>query len=276
MIKKIKLLRCCLFCSIILLLAVGNSAWAQTVSREAQKHMNRGMAAAKMANSPSGYEDAIRELEQAVSFAPDWPAPYFNLGYVQKEAGKYQDALNNYQKYLELAPNAPDAAQVQTEIDQIEYKLEKVSEVAKIRTWLEGEWNMTTMLNSTKNRWPITFILKGDSIEAYLPTTRFFSYDDRFADFKTIPIKQDGQTIQFSVALKEVYTEPGVSELMSTSKAQYTLDIITSDKMEGTQSHSSKSYNSDGSIWKDLKGTEKVYFYKGKHSDDGFISSLMR
>ena len=276
MTKKYVLYGNCLFCLMVLSIAAGNMALAEDVSREAHKHLNRGKAAAEMAKSPTEYEDAIREFEQAMNLAPDWTVPYFNLGYVQKEAGKYQAALDNFKKYLELAPNADDAAQVQAEIDQIEYKLEKLSEAAKIRGWLEGEWWMTTMLNSTKSRWPITFIVKGDSIEVYLPTARSFGHNDRFVDFKTIPIKQDGQTIKFSVALKEVIVERGISELMSTSKAQYTIDLTTSDKMEGTQSHSSKSYNSDGSIWKDLEGTEKVYMIKGKHADDDFIRSLMR
>lgn len=121
--------RYCLFCIAILLFAAGNSAWAETISREAQKHMNRGLAAAEMAKSPADYEGAMREFEQAVSLAPDWPAPYFNLGYVLKETGKYQQSLDNYRKYLEIVPNAPDATQVQTEIDQLEYKLEKILEV---------------------------------------------------------------------------------------------------------------------------------------------------
>ena len=129
MIRAWNLSRCCLFCVAIVLFAAGNSTWAENVSREAQKHMNRGMAAAEMAKSPADYEEAIREFEQAVNLVPGWPEPYFNLGCVQKAAGNYQEALDNYRKYLELVPNASDAGQVQTEIDQIEYKLEKILEV---------------------------------------------------------------------------------------------------------------------------------------------------
>jgi len=47
------------FLSVILLLAVGNSAWAESVPREAQKHMNRGMAAVEMSKSPAENEAAI-------------------------------------------------------------------------------------------------------------------------------------------------------------------------------------------------------------------------
>ena len=140
MTKKWHLSKCCLFCIAILLFAAGNSAWAESVPREAQKHMNRGMAAAGMANSPAEYEEAIREFEQAVSLAPDWSAPYFNLGYVLKEAGKYQEALDSYRKYLELVPKAPDAGQVQIEIDQIEYKLEKILEERQKEALLEKKY----------------------------------------------------------------------------------------------------------------------------------------
>jgi tetratricopeptide (TPR) repeat protein len=125
----------CLFCIVILLTATENSTWAESVSREAQKYMNRGMAAVEMSKSPADYDDAIREFEQAARLAPRWPAPYFNLGYVQNKIGKYQEALNNYRKYLVLVPDAPEAAQVQKEIDQIEYRLEKVLEAEKIRNW---------------------------------------------------------------------------------------------------------------------------------------------
>ena len=118
-----------------LLLTVALSAWAEPISRKARKHINRGIVAAEIAKSATEYEAAIREFKQAIRLAPAWPAPYFNLGCVQKEAGKYQEALNNYRKYLKLLPNAPDAPQVQAEIDQIEYRLEKVLEAEKIRNW---------------------------------------------------------------------------------------------------------------------------------------------
>lgn len=76
--------------------------------------------------------------------------------------------------------------------------------------------------------------------------------------------------------LKQVYLERGVLELMQTVNAQYTLNIITFGEMEGTQVFTSKSYNSDGSIWKDKNGTQKVHFNKEKHLDNFIHKSLMR
>jgi len=225
------LLRSTLFCTSILLFAVGGSAWAESVPREAQKHMNRGMAAAEMAKSPAEYEDAIREFEQAARLAPDWSAPYFNLGVVQKKAGKYQEALNSYRKYLELAPNAPDAAQVQAEIDQIEYKLEKVSEAAKIRSWLEGEWKSGMIMGPV----PVRFIVKGDSVNMYYPTT--WNADDAVSmDYETISIKQEGRKIRFTVVQKLKTRDRREASLYLAWKSnrQFNLNLIAPDKMEGT------------------------------------------
>ncbi len=186
------------FLLIIFFAAVGNSAWAEPVSREARKHMNRGMAAAEMAKSPAEYEEAVREFEKAARLAPGWPAPYFNLGYVQNEAGKYQEALDNYRKYLKLVPNAPDAEQVQVEIDQIEYRLEKASEAAKILSWLKGEWVINAGLPGQKP-WPVTFIVNGDSVNMYYPTTLKTFDRVSMEDYETILIKQEGRKIQFAV-----------------------------------------------------------------------------
>jgi tetratricopeptide (TPR) repeat protein len=254
------------FLLIIFFAAVGNSTWAEAVSREAEKYMNRGMAAVEMANSPDDYKSAIKEFEQAVRLAPRWPAPYFNLGYLHNKVGKYQEALNSYRKYLVLVPNAPDAVQVQKEIDQIEYRLEKVSEAAKIRSWLEGEWVINAGLPGQKP-WPVTFIVNGDSVYANLPTTVNLGEGgrQRFIDHETISVKQEGRKIQFSVVFKEVIRERGYLELIAKINAQYNLNLIAPDRMEGTRVFNKKHYNSDGSIWKAKNGTEKEHASKSPY-----------
>lgn len=282
MTRAWNLSRCCLFCVAILLFAAGNSTWAETISREAQKHMNRGMAATEMAKSPADYEEAIREFEQAVSLAPGWPAPYFNLGCVQKEAGKYQEALSNYRKYLELVPNAPDAEQVQIEIDQIEYKLEKASEAAKIRSWLKGEWMMFPVMGGT-SIWPVTFIVKDDSAYVYMPTARHYAAtekdQDRLTDHETISIKQQGRKIQFSVVFKEAIPEGGSLGLFRKGNAQYEfnlIDPVASDRIEGTLVITIKDYNSNGSLESERKQTKEASMIKQKHSDTFHADTFLR
>lgn len=107
-----------LFCGIAL-------SFGQTVSEEARRHFYRGQAAVEMAKSPEDYAAAIEEFEQAARLAPGWPDPYYNLGLVQEKAGKFREAIVSLNRYLQLAPNAPDAAKIQEHIYKLEYKAER-------------------------------------------------------------------------------------------------------------------------------------------------------
>jgi len=115
----------CLIGAMILLVWV-SVTHAGTVSEEAQRYMEQGVAAVEIAKSPADYEDAISKFEKAKSLAPDWPDVYYNLGLVQEKAGKYRDAANTLKQYLRLAPKAEDAAMVKSLITKLEYKAEQV------------------------------------------------------------------------------------------------------------------------------------------------------
>jgi len=104
----------------------------QTVSEEAKRHFDRGMAAVEMAKSPEDYEPAIKEFEQAVRLAPDWPDVYYNLGMIQEKAEKYGDAIASFRNYLRLAPDAGDAETVKSLINKLEYKNEKEGGIKKV------------------------------------------------------------------------------------------------------------------------------------------------
>jgi tetratricopeptide (TPR) repeat protein len=116
----------------VILLAWAPVTLAGTVSEEARRFMSRGMAAVEMAKTPKDYERAVREFEQAAELAPDWPDVYFNLGSVQAKAGNYGEAVRHYKRYLELAPNASDAAKVRNEIYKLEYRAEQYSRVSEL------------------------------------------------------------------------------------------------------------------------------------------------
>lgn len=110
----------------ILFSGITASFCQQTVSEEAKRHFDRGMAAVEMAKSFENYISAIKEFEQAAQLAPDWPDAYYNLGVVQEKAEKYRDALASLRRYLQLAPAANDADAVKTLINKLEYKAEQV------------------------------------------------------------------------------------------------------------------------------------------------------
>jgi hypothetical protein len=109
----------------ILLMSFSTRALGQGIPEEARRFMLRGMAAVEMAKTPKDYERAVREFEQAAKLAPNWPDVYFNLGSVQAKAGNYGEAMRHYKRYLELAPNASDAAKVREEIYKLEYQAEQ-------------------------------------------------------------------------------------------------------------------------------------------------------
>jgi len=115
----------CIIILVLLLMSFSTRALGQAVSDEAKRHFDRGTIAVEMANSPADYAPAIREFEQAVSLAPNWPNAYYSLGKAQEKAGKFGDAAISYKQYLRLAPNASDADTIKTLINKLEYKSEQ-------------------------------------------------------------------------------------------------------------------------------------------------------
>lgn len=100
-------------------------SFGQDPSEEAQRYFVRGLTAVKTAKSPDDYAAAIKEFESAVRLAPDWPKAWYNLGIIQKEAGKPIGAITSLRKYLELAPDASNSATVKAMLYEFEYTVEK-------------------------------------------------------------------------------------------------------------------------------------------------------
>ena len=111
---------------------MSSPAWAQTALKEAQRHMDRGQAAVEMAKTDADFEEAILEFDQAARLAPTWPDAYYNLGIVQEKIGRFDAALQNLRKYLELSPVATDAGEVRQLINKTEYRKEKSEGVKKV------------------------------------------------------------------------------------------------------------------------------------------------
>jgi tetratricopeptide (TPR) repeat protein len=110
---------------LILIFTISLVKAQQTVSDEAVRHMTRGQMAVESAASIEDYKAAIKEFELAKDIAPEWADVYYNLGIVQEKAGDFDGAIRNLQKYLQLAPNAEDAADIKKTIYRIEYQRER-------------------------------------------------------------------------------------------------------------------------------------------------------
>ena len=103
------------------------SAWAQQALPEAaKKHLLAGIDAIEKAKAPSDFDRAVAEFEAAAKIAPDSPEAYYFLGKtLSMTRGRTKQAIDSYNRYLALAPNAPDAAKVKAEIAEME----------KLRAW---------------------------------------------------------------------------------------------------------------------------------------------
>src|SRR6266545_3374950 len=73
-----------------------------------------------MADKAGEWRDAERRYEESVQAAPQ-PNTYYNLADLARRMERLDKAFTAYQKYLELAPNAPDKQDVLGIIDQLQH-----------------------------------------------------------------------------------------------------------------------------------------------------------
>ncbi len=99
--------------------------WAAEISRDAKRHMASGTAAMKFAKTEADYQDAVTEFKKAIEYAPDWSDAWFNLGVAQEKARDFEGAINSFQSYLQKNPKASDHDEVETRIFELEYRQEK-------------------------------------------------------------------------------------------------------------------------------------------------------
>ncbi len=114
------------------------------------RYMVRGEAKVKMGGAGS-YEAAAREMEQAVLEAPWFANGYFNLGTVQDKAGKYSQAIENYQLFLIAEPKSRNAVAVRAKIYELEVMLEDAIKTVR----LMGTWRDLDDANENTNKWGI-------------------------------------------------------------------------------------------------------------------------
>lgn len=104
---------------------------------DARRHMIRGMAAIEMAKSPGELMAAEDEFRMATEIDDHLSNAWFNLAKVQSQLDKYQDAMDSYRHYLDVAPGAADSQSVQNEIIKLEFRQEQMNKIAsRVGTWV--------------------------------------------------------------------------------------------------------------------------------------------
>ena len=120
--------------------AVPSRPKATGTPEDARRHLVRGAAAIEIAKNLDDLAVAADEFRMATEIAPDMAPAWFNLGSVLAKTGPVSDAVAAYRRYLELAPNAPDAQKVADEIIKLEFRQERVAkEQASSGVWIESD-----------------------------------------------------------------------------------------------------------------------------------------
>jgi tetratricopeptide (TPR) repeat protein len=65
-------------------------------------------------------DEAIHYFELSSQIKPDWSSPYLKLGYAYLNKGDYEKAEQNFDKFLELDPQSPEAPNVKNIIEYLE------------------------------------------------------------------------------------------------------------------------------------------------------------
>ena len=106
--------------TIIKELVLAGAEPTQDVSEEVQRLVVRGSAFAKASGTSTDYSEVVREFDKAQKLAPAWPEIYYKLAAVHEASEDYPAAVEHYEIYLALAPNAANWREIQDHVYELE------------------------------------------------------------------------------------------------------------------------------------------------------------
>jgi len=237
----------------------------ETDSDKAKKHFDRGMAIIENAKSPEDFKTAIKEFENAKTYAPNWADVYYNLGLLFDKMEKYDKSIENLKVYLQLDPNADDVETVKSMINKIEYKAEQFLNPET----LAGIWYWNRPKVWCEPRLEIRFL--NGIIEAralYSEGTELSNELDAARDpgvyiakGSFVPLIWDDFEGKLSI-IDAPYFSCGrsVDEEMCPSKATFYLTRIGENTLEGELTTTEKSYRVGGDNSEIVTFTYNVVF----------------
>lgn len=199
-----------------------------SVSEPAQRHFDRGTAAVEMATSRQDFEAAAREFEAAARLAPAWPDVHYNLALVREKLGDHDGAIAGFRRYLELAPQAPDAGAVRSQINKLEYQRDKQAEQLRVPALLEGAWK-GLMGFGGGNRSDLRFYQWKDGQVSVELLTGWNANPGVAIDPQRLHVDIEGQKVRFSFRSRLIV--PGV--LTDSFDIRFELNLVDSKHLQG-------------------------------------------
>ena len=125
-------------------------------NEDVRRLINRASAALDMKD----YEGAVGELKRVLDIEPDNKTVILSMGKIYEQMNNYSEALIAYRRYLTLTPESAEAETFKDKIYQLEYKLEKVTQTAKLENWFSGTWRSNHNDGRTSVAWWILDIIE--------------------------------------------------------------------------------------------------------------------
>ncbi|GAB4237655.1 MAG: hypothetical protein OHK0028_14980 [Deltaproteobacteria bacterium] len=135
-------------------LATGFASGGEIPER-ARASLKEALAAVREAKSADDYGKAERAFEEAVRIAPEWADAYAGMAALAEAMGKQVKAIRSYERYLELAKDAPDRDPVRSQIAKL-----RTIRAAKRKVGMAG-----VTLMSLKDGIYIASVVPGSRIE---------------------------------------------------------------------------------------------------------------
>jgi len=220
---------------------------------DARRHMLRGVAAIEMAKTNVELTRAVDEFRRATELDPSLSAAWYNLGSVQSKLGQFDEAIENYKRYLTLVPKADDAQKIQDEIVKLEFRqelgLEKRSLQKNLASalWWGGWTKFKTELTGESLKIAGSKHLRTDDVEVrtlafptgweevtpYLEASITFASESTGSRFKGI-WKRDAFTVDSAC---KVPADGGVFEATMTPNAEQIAISFSKKQFRVSYSH---------------------------------------
>jgi hypothetical protein len=177
---------------LFLLFATHSYGQGPTDKSAVKKILNRASAALEMKD----IEGAIEEYKKAQILEPQNTLVLQKLGQLYEQTDNYGEALSCYNSFLAIAPDAPEAAYIETKRDKLEYKFDKAKKVEKDIATLRGNWRTLEKYNGDKYYFIFNIEeLEGDVRVTLSPNSAM--YDENILS-KTTSAKRTGNKLNFA------------------------------------------------------------------------------
>lgn len=105
--------------ALLLVPFISATSEAGAPSKEAKYRLREAIRIIREARVSADYAQAEREFEEALRLAPAWGDAHAGLASLAEAMGKQTKAIREYERYLELTPQASDRQQILTQIDKL-------------------------------------------------------------------------------------------------------------------------------------------------------------